>query len=287
MSIPYLSIVFGVGGNLSPDLLARMNKSLAHNTDLIRKHGIDAEIVIVEWNLPPERATIHPCISADRHGVPIRLIHVSRAIHARMENPHGFQYFEWFPKNIGIRRARGEFVLSTNPDDLWSDELAAYLAKKELERTKFYRVNRHDVDANGQVFRICWPTGAYPPSACAAEIRKPRERAAPWSEGMLHYNAAGDFTLMSSADWSFIHGNPERDYNDSVDGQTVYLAHTLGLRQIVLPYPIYHPDHERTLNFSHSAGRSHGGTWNDNEPFTKQNGVEWGFAGVEFPETVL
>ena len=48
-------------------------------------------------------------------------------------------------KNAGIRRARGQFVLATNIDILFSDELMEYLAARRLERGRMYRIDRHDV----------------------------------------------------------------------------------------------------------------------------------------------
>ena len=104
---------------------------------------------------------------------------------------------------------------------------------------------------------------------------------------MLHFNAAGDFTLMSKGDWHLIHGNPERDYNDTVDGQTIWLAHKAGLKQVILPYELFHPDHERTLNMSELMGRHVGPLWDDNKPFAKENGDDWGYAGLEFEETKI
>jgi hypothetical protein len=47
-------------------------------------------------------------------------------------------------KNVGIRRARGQFVLATNIDILFSDELAQYLASRRLEHGRMYRIDRYD-----------------------------------------------------------------------------------------------------------------------------------------------
>lgn len=91
---------------------------------------------------------------------------------------------------------------------------------------------------------------------------------------------------MSKEDWFFIHGNPELEYNQTVDGQTVWLAHMKGLKQVVLPYPIYHADHERTLNVG-ADNKTHAEHWHDNKPHTKENGEDWGYAGTEFFETCL
>jgi hypothetical protein len=280
---PYLSIVMGIGGNTSNGVLERFAASTAVTVSLVEKFGLTTEIVVVIWNAKDLHIKLGDVMSL---ACPVRVIYTGD-LHSKVPNPYGFKYFEWYPKNIGIRRSRGEFVLSTNPDDIFSVELISHIAERKLKHGYFYRVNRHD-RRNGQTFRICYPTGGHSPDESEEQIRKPcSPLAAPWSEDMLHYSAAGDFTLMSKNDWFMIHGNPEREYNDSVDGQTLYLAHLKGMKQIVLPYPIYHPDHERTLNFSPNSQEIIAGKWNDNTPFTQENGEDWGFAGMEFEETTL
>jgi hypothetical protein len=48
-------------------------------------------------------------------------------------------------KNAGIRRAQGSFILATNIDILFSDELMRFIAACSLEKGKMYRVDRYDV----------------------------------------------------------------------------------------------------------------------------------------------
>lgn len=293
---PYLSIIMGVGGNLSDDLLCRLRESIRkiQSFEWIRQSYTPMEFVVVEWNVSL-RDTGKVEAAIENSLCPIRIIHTPRELHEQVPNPHGFRYFEWYPKNIGIRRAHGEFVLSCNPDGLWSDALAEFISRRELKHGHFYRVNRHDTqeveNAIGRketkVFRICYPTGGHSPDETEEQIRTPcSPRACPWSEDMLHYSAAGDFTLMARDDWFMIHGNPEQPYNDTVDGQTIWLAHTKGLKQVLLPYPLYHPDHPRSLNKG-SDGKHAGPEWDDNKPFTQENGPDWGFADMTFEETVL
>ena len=134
---PYLSVVLGIGGHLTDDLLARLSASLRTN------YAPDTEVVIVEWNVSL-RDFGRVAASIKGNLMPVRIIHAPRELHAQLPNPHGFRYFEMAPKNIGIRRALGEFVLCTNPDDLWSPGLGEFFARQELQHGYFYRVNRYD-----------------------------------------------------------------------------------------------------------------------------------------------
>ncbi len=275
---PYLSIVMGIGGNVTEDLSARLANSVMNLNALVRQTYLSMELLIVEWNTPRIGFRI------DDPSFRIRVIHVPQELHKQVPNPHALNYFEWYPKNIGIRRAHGEFVLSTNPDDIFSKELFSFFSRRLLQAGIFYRVNRHDT-IDGKVYRVCRPTGCFAPDATEEQIKVNHPNACPWSPDMIAYNAAGDFTLMSKEDWFKIHGNPEREYSHTIDGQTLWLAHLKGMKQILLPYPVFHPEHPRTLNIAN--GQFVGPEWDDNKPFTKENGEGWGFADMEFEETIL
>ena len=49
-------------------------------------------------------------------------------------------------KNAGIREARGQFILATNPGILFSDELMQFLASRCLDAECQYRTDRYDVE---------------------------------------------------------------------------------------------------------------------------------------------
>jgi hypothetical protein len=281
---PYLSIVQGIGGVVTEDLIRRLHDSAFNTAALAKNTGADVELVVVEWNMPTV-VDLTKDIAWTESLTPIRIIHVPRELHASMDNPNRLRYHEMRPKNIGIRRAHGEFVLSCNPDDLFSEEMFSFFARKNLLHGHFYRANRHDTK-DGKVYRVCHATGCYPPEATEEQIRTPQYGAAAWSKDMLHFNGSGDFLLMSKDDWFAIHGNPERPWNHTVDGESVYLAHSKGLKQIVLKHPFYHPNHERTLNIS-ETGKVIAPSWSDAKPHYTENGDSWGYAGMEFKESLL
>jgi len=75
----------------------------------------------------------------------VRFIEVSREIHDRLPNAATIPLHQMIAKNAGIRRARGQFVLATNLDIIFSAELMRFLGERRLERRKLYRVDRTDV----------------------------------------------------------------------------------------------------------------------------------------------
>ncbi len=145
---PYLSVVAASrnddhGGN-------PLNRSQIFINNLARqceKYGLPAEIIIVDWNavmgfpglaavlnLPPET---HYC-----HG---RVITVPAALHQQLKYAEKLPFFQMIAKNVGIRRAQGQFILATNIDIIFSNELIQFLAKQTLESQKQYRVDRNDI----------------------------------------------------------------------------------------------------------------------------------------------
>ena len=87
---PYLSIVMGIGGTLSLDLLERLYNSTDNTIALAERTGLSMELVIVEWNMTRKiDYSIFP-----KTEIPIRVIHTEDA-HNRVANPYGFRYFEY------------------------------------------------------------------------------------------------------------------------------------------------------------------------------------------------
>ena len=59
---------------------------------------------------------------------------------------------EFFAKNVGIRRARGRFVLTTNTD-IWLSRERAAGAMPRLRAGMLYRAIRVDLRARGRLSR--------------------------------------------------------------------------------------------------------------------------------------
>ncbi len=116
-------------------------------SDQCRRYGLDAEVIVVEWNPPLERQRLQEAISwpkAHRNFV-VRIIEVPARIHRQYKHSEKFGLFQMMAKNVGIRRARGRFILCTNVDVLFSEELIQFLSSPALLPGRIYRVDRYDV----------------------------------------------------------------------------------------------------------------------------------------------
>lgn len=292
--MPYLSIVMcgsnaGHGGNF----LERMQTSVDRLFLCGRDAKLDAEFILVEWGPPPDRASLLDAIDWSRVSMPARIIRVPKPFVDALPNPHGERFFEYMAKNVGIQRARGEFILCTNPDTIYSPELVARLARHDLDRNCFYRVDRQDVMGR-EVTAVHRANGSYgkrldryengqpvftpygPPHHLAAI--EGQDYPGLGVRPLLHFNAAGDFTMMAKDAWQRIRGYPEVPYLSNVDSYGVWLAALAGLQQVVLPGPLYHAEHTRTPRY--------GPPWDDNHPHAPKNTDDtWGFPDENF-ETI-
>ena len=148
---PYISVVVTArnddhGGNL----LQRMQIFVGGWIAQSRRHNLPSELIIVEWNPPPDRPRLAEALTwhDDLGPCQVRFIEVPSELHNRYTHAGALPLYQMIAKNVGIRRARGEFVLATNIDILFSDELVSFLATRALDPGRMYRVNRYDAMAD-------------------------------------------------------------------------------------------------------------------------------------------
>ena len=98
-----------------------------------RRTGLDAEVIVVEWNPPAERPRVRSLLRLPEPSFcSYRFIDVPAEIHDRLRYADVLPLFQMIAKNAGIRRARGRFVLATNIDIIFSTELIDFMASREL-----------------------------------------------------------------------------------------------------------------------------------------------------------
>ena len=147
-SLPYLSIVAASrNDNHGGDPLIRTQifvNSFSRQCELFR---IPAEIIIIDWNPVKNR----PGLAAVLHLPPKstycrgRVITVPSFFHQQLKYSQQLPFFQMIAKNVGIARAKGQFILATNIDIVFSNELMEFISKRKLDPQKVYRVDRIDI----------------------------------------------------------------------------------------------------------------------------------------------
>ena len=242
------------------------------------RHRLHTELILVEWNPPGDRAPLAEVVRWDHQNawVDCRVITVPYERHILIRFGRVLPLFQMIAKNVGIRRARGEFVLATNIDILFSDELMARVAQRDFRADRVYRCDRFDVDSSipkdvpldeklgfawGNLVRRNHRLG--PPDVVAPQLEgAPLDVVinAALASGQfdletegdslaliakasipplwLHLNACGDFTLLHRDAWAKIGGYAEFEmFSLHLDSLGVVIAHLSGFRETWLPPP--------------------------------------------------
>jgi hypothetical protein len=145
---PYLSVVVcSRNDNHGGKLLERTQAFIDNVYMQSSKFNVSTELLMVEWNPPQDRPRLSQILELpkDRGLVSFRLITVPHALHAKLNHSISLPLYQMIAKNVGIRAARGEFVLATNVDILFSDEIFRVFSKKTLQKSRLYRADRLDV----------------------------------------------------------------------------------------------------------------------------------------------
>ena len=146
---PYISVVVAArNDNHGGDMNTRMQAFLDSWIGQAQRYGLPSEIVVVEWNPPAGRGPLKDEFRWPRSLAPcsVRFIEVSRELHAAIPNAQAIPFHQMIAKNAGVRRARGQFVLCTNLDIIFSAELMQFLAGRTLDPKAMYRMDRYDID---------------------------------------------------------------------------------------------------------------------------------------------
>jgi len=204
-STPYLSVVVttcrdDASGDNS-DAHAELQRFVSDFDKRCRHARLDAEVIVVEWNVPPDRERAAARLDlAEPSWCTHRFIDVPPSVH------HGFRHADVLPafpmiaKNAGIRRARGRFVLSTSTGVIFPSELIAELASQSLQPRRLYRVDRHDVEPDV-------------PRDLSPEMLS---RHCVANQHQIH-TRSGSYPTRPD-------GSPARPENDIVDGRSVQLG---------------------------------------------------------------
>jgi hypothetical protein len=284
MSRPYLSAVVATrndshGGNSNE----RLRFAMSHFLASAKKHGVSAEYIVVDWNPPPKKPLMEEVIRGWKlpaEGAAVRVVTVPPSLHNEVGGAKALSFYQMIAKNVGIRRAQGEFILATNIDVLLSEALWKKLKERRFSSRRMYRSDRVDVESSVlsknpaalEEHKLFWATTrihrrtstlslklGLPMKMLEIYVSRPnnrrkelRERIRLWLRKLrlpspfrfrylLHTNACGDFTLLHTNAWKDLHGYPEFPvFSFHLDSILCLQAHENGYREKVVPFPGVH-----------------------------------------------
>lgn len=259
---PYLSIViYSRNDNYEGNAFERLQMTVDNLMLQAKKYQLSAELIIVDWNPPQDRPLLKDALRiADPHPLAVRFITVGPEVHARYRAHPKMNIIPVAALNVGIRRARGEFIWATNADLLFSNELIEFLASRKMEKDKFYRVFRYSVHDNV----LQQPTLEARMAFCEKNIVEVFQKNTVSIHGLkehpvLQTSCGGDFIVFCRESWEKIHGYPElNNLGAFTDWLLCYILYLSGLRETMLPdaMRVYHIDHKKHAKQREQFSRS-------------------------------
>lgn len=280
-----LSVIFtGRNDSYATDFRERMMAAINVNQAEAAKRNLDVEWIFVEWN-----PLSQDYLSYQLAQKGFQCYVVSSDIHKRIVSPRVAQqmsFMQFFAKNIGIKRATGNWVLVTNADCIFDDNVWDYIANEALSPTILYRAERHDVAPAyfGKSFE---------------SMRANVTRCHSVKGGKDFAQGAGDFVLFSSQN---LMGYDEQINFSDAHLDARFCMNWSALRskdgdlgnQYFFKFigQVFKGDHELTFVKTHHLDKHHKGlvVWNStikigNGTALYENEENWGF--VNEPQTEL
>ena len=241
----YLSIVMtGRNDDHCSGFVERMQNSInmyGYFADLFK---FSFEIIIVEWN-PPISHPLQKALVNPSSFLTIKIITVPKNVHNQIEptkfdapGADNMDFFLGIAQNVGVRRASGPFIMTTNADIIPSEDLINFLSKQKLSSKIFYRLYRYDMETTV-------PEMLGPCQAILVYKREAKLRGNKVSNGVIHKKAAGDFILAHFDIFNSVRGFPEiRCDGLKIDGEILDNMSEFA-SQIILksPIKIFHQYH--------------------------------------------
>ena len=278
--LPYLTIVVsGRNDDFGGDFNGRFFRALRFNHTHLAAAGVSHEFVFVEWRPLPGRPLLATRLAEEFAAFePSQLTSyvVDPAYHDALSLNPRLQFQEFIAKNVGVRRARGTFILTTNTDIYLSRGVIDRLASSAIEPNVLYRAARHDLKADSDVSALDWDVLEDPRNCDIVNAISPP----------LFTNASGDFLLLDRDAYHRLRGFNEiyRVAKIHLDGNFCEKAYSSGIVITDVGATVYHVA-RGTLHAQIGAFRSRpaDAPWGDirwNSSAIYVNPPQWGLGGA-------
>lgn len=263
-STPFVSIVVtGRNDGYGGDFNQRFLRALRFNHDALSAAGVTHEVVLVEWAPPADKALLADVIAAELPGIANGIL-TTYVVDGQYQdacslNPR-MAYLEYIAKNVGLRRARGRFLLATNTDIYLSRGVVESLAGGALEPGVVYRATRTDVKLGADESHVDWSLLDDERNHTTYKRIKPP----------LYTGGSGDFILLDRESMHSLRGFNEvyRLARIGIDANFLVKAYASGFRIADIGAPVYHTNHVGSFRISKAVVQ-------DNAAATRWGRQEW------------
>ena len=217
--------------------------SIAVLTHQLVIRGLEAEILVVDWNPPVDRAPLYRVFAEQAgrfNGIDIRVISVPPRYHYIYPNSQFTPMNIPAAINVALRRARGRFCVARAADVYYSEKLMDFIASSDFSPAVVYRCMRRDIQMDVDLFYRSNVNDAIELVATNSSGEIAHEQLANPVYPLLanlYMNASGDFLFASSQSFRHVRGFSENQGAISLDHDGLLLNCLVasGLKQVILP----------------------------------------------------
>jgi hypothetical protein len=251
-------------------------------TSLIEHHD---EVIFVDWKTKNNDSIINSIRDKLSHQKKLKSIQVSKQfLQEKYPNISKYNIIESIGRNIGIRRAEGDYIISTNIDIISSP-----LTESLLNENIFYTVPRRDVDEN---FHLNFNSfqNLYNSIWDRRDSYQPKEKSNSTTDIWSLINCCGDYQIGFKDVWEKMKGFEESIlFGCGIDTNVMKKASFYSQIKTLDEHYIFH------LNHGKSSDRDE-----DEEipPMSNQNEIiqnftntgnsdEWGMSNEDLPIEII
>lgn len=255
-------IMTGRNDNYGGNFIERLLYAFLRNKKESCAHGVEMEFIMVEWNPPDDNY-----LSYSLAPLGFQCYIVAPAIHDKLTSENaGLSLHPNFAKNVGIRRAKGEWIIATNSDVVFGPDVWDFIAAGAMKENALHRAERRDLDCK-------WMNSPFEEMEKHVVIVHEIKGSSMWS-------ASGDFLFFSA--------KRRVGFNESINDTRIHLDSNFveswgGDKKLI--GRVYKADHQMTWVRRHKAKHAYPGKmrWRFRQPY--QNPDNWGLA--EYPERAV
>jgi hypothetical protein len=144
-------VIVGRNDNYGGDFESRLFATTRYNFAEFERRGIEAELIFVEWNPLSDRPWLSQDVAAAFPQA--RCFVVDGSVHRLISQNRYIKVFEYHAKNVGAKRAQGDWLLLTNPDNFFGSDVLDFLQAGAFSPDTFYRAGWIEIDDESDVDR--------------------------------------------------------------------------------------------------------------------------------------
>lgn len=179
-------VMVGRNDDYMPDFAQRVRIAIEWNL----RHLVE-EVIFVEWNPPEGRPWLSTALARDFSRV--RCYVVPHAIHLEIARNPSLPLMEYHAKNVGIRRAKSDWVIAGNADVAVAPDAILTIRQGPIEEGRAYTAERMDIE---------WEVGRKEQLRCRDCVRF--KRRVEWTT-----YGTGDFLMAPRKGWELARGYDE------------------------------------------------------------------------------